>query len=99
MTIVTTIIGNLWLVLSNSSQHSVFEGALPRPQPLFLPITAVTLMLTVLAIYVPVLREIFHFGVPSGLELAVAVAAALGSWVLVEAVKLLAPVRRIAGAF
>ena len=99
MTIVTTIIGNLGLVLSNSSQHSVFESALPRPQPLFLPIAAATLTLILLAIYVPALREIFHFGVPSGLELAVASAAALGSWVLVEASKLLAPVRRIAGAF
>lgn len=99
MTILTTIIGNLGLVLSNSSQHSIFVGALPRPQPLFLPISAVTLTLIALAIYVPVLRHVFHFGVPSAIELAVAVAAALGSFLLVEAGKLLAPVRRIAGAF
>lgn len=99
MTIVTTIIGNLGLVLSNSSQHSVFAGALPRPQPLFLPIAAVTLTLIVLAIYVPALRQVFHFGVPSAVELVVAAAAGLGSFILVETGKLLAPVRRIAGAF
>jgi len=99
MTIVTTIIGNLGLVLSNSSQTSVFAGTLPRPQPLFLPIAAVTLTLIALAIYVPALRELFYFGVPSGGELVVAVAAALGAFILVEAGKLLAPVRRIAGAF
>ncbi len=99
MTILTTIIGNLGLVLSNSSQHSVFAGTLPRPQPLFLPIAAVTLTLIALAIYVPALRQVFHFAIPSGPELAVSVAAALGSFILVEAGKLLAPVRRIAGAF
>jgi Ca2+-transporting ATPase len=99
MMIVTTIIGNLGLVLSNSSQQSMFAGALPRPQPLFLPIAAVTLTLIVLAIYVPFLREMFKFGIPSGLELAVAFVAGLGSWVVVEAGKLVAPVRRIAGAF
>ena len=98
MTIVTTIIGNLGLVLSNSSQQSVFAGTLPRPQPLFLPIAAVTLTLIVLAIYVPALRQVFHFDIPSGLELAIAFAAGLGSFVLVEVGKLFAPVRRIAGA-
>lgn len=99
MTIVTTVIGNLGLVLNNSSQHSLFAGALPRPQPLFLPIAGATLTLIVLALYVPALREIFYFGLPSWIELAVAAAAALGAFVLVEAGKLLAPVRRIAGAF
>ncbi len=99
MTIVTTIIGNLGLVLSNSSQHSLFTGTLPRPQPLFVPIAGATLTLIVLALYVPALRGIFYFGLPSVIELAVAAAAALSAFVLVEAGKLLAPVRRIVGAF
>lgn len=99
MTILATIVGNLGLVLSNSRQHSIFAGASLRPQPLFLPIAAATLTLTALAIYVPALRGIFHFGVPSAPELAVAVAAGIGSFVVVELGKLLAPVRRIAGAF
>ena len=99
MAILTTIVANLGLVLSNSSQNSLLAGGSLRPQPLFLPISAATLTLTALAIYVPALREVFHFGVPSALELAVAVAAALGSFFAVEAGKLLAPVRRIAGAF
>ena len=100
MTLLTTIVGNLGLVLSNSSQHSIFEtGAQPRPQPLFLPIAGATLTMILLAIYVPGLRDIFHFGVPTPLQLLFAVAAALGSWLLVELAKLLPPIRRIAGAF
>lgn len=99
MAIATATIGDLVLVLTNSSQHSALDRwAWPRAQPLFLPIAAATLTLLLLAIAVPTLRQVFQFGVPDLGQFALVGAAGLLSWLLIEAVKLLPAVRRIAGA-
>lgn len=99
MALLTAVLGDLALVLANARQHSMFEQwRLPKPQPLFLPIAVLMIILLALAVGVPALREIFHFGVPSLAQLGVVVAVSVGSWVVLELMKLAPPVRRIAGA-
>ncbi|RYJ00560.1 MAG: cation-translocating P-type ATPase [Acetobacteraceae bacterium] len=99
MALLAAVLGDLALVLSNASQHSVFERwALPRPQPLFLPIAAATLALLTLAVAVPGLRQIFQFGVPSLAQIAVVAAVSGLAFMLIEGLKLLPRVRRVTGA-
>ncbi len=100
LTILTAVLGDLGMVLSNSSQHSVLEsGGSLRPQPLFLPIALVTVAFMLGGIYTPGLQAVFQFGPPEPVALAAALIAAVVAWGTIEIAKLLPPIRRIVGAF
>jgi len=99
MALLLAVLGDIVLVLANAGQHSLFERwRLPRPQPLFLPIAASILGLVALAIAVPGLRQVFQFGVPGPAQFALVAGAAVLTWLLLEALKLVPAIRRIAGA-
>jgi Ca2+-transporting ATPase len=94
LALLTAVLGNLALVLSNSGQRSLFERlALPQVPPLFMPVAAATILLMAAAIAVPGLREIFQFGLPSLSELALVVMTAAAIWLLLELLKLLPALR------
>jgi Ca2+-transporting ATPase len=99
MALMTAVLGDIALVLANAGQHSVFQRwTLPRPQPLFVPIAAATLVLLSLAIAIPPARQILQFGLPSFGQLTLAVSAGVLAWVVVELLKFSPRMRRIAGA-
>ncbi len=99
MALVTAVFGDIALVLANAGQHSVFQRwTLPRPQPFFVPIAAVTLTLLSLAIAIPPARQLLQFGLPSLGQFALVAGASVLSWVVLELLKLIPGIRRIAGA-
>ena len=100
MTIVTLIVGNLGLVLNNSSQRSVFlPGAGLRPPRWFWLIAGSALLVLAVGIGVPGLRGLFHFSPPDWVQLLIAAGMGLCSFVVIEGLKLIPAIRQIAGAY
>jgi hypothetical protein len=100
MTIITLIVGNLGLVLNNSSQRSVFlPGAGPRPPRWFWLIAVSALLVLAVGIGVPGLRGLFHFSPPDPGQLLIAAGMGLSSFVVIEGLKLIPAIRQIAGAY
>ena len=98
MTIVTTVTGNIALVRVNATH----DPALLRPgravQSSYWLIAAVAAAVVAAALLVPPLRELFHFGLPTPGQLAMAVGAGFAAAILADVLKFIPRVRRILGA-
>jgi Ca2+-transporting ATPase len=88
MAFVTLVLGNLGLVLTNRSTSAGVWQILTRPNRALALVAVITLTALVLSVSVPWLRGLFGFA-PLGLpRLAEAAAAALGSMVVNDVIKL-----------
>jgi Ca2+-transporting ATPase len=98
MTIVATVTGNLCLVRVDAF-HDLALSHIRRPvQQSYWVISGVAVAVVALALFIPQLRELFLFGLPTPLQLAIAIGAGLTAAALADLLKLVPAVRRIAGA-
>jgi len=89
LTFSTLVIGNLGLILVNRSwQHSIL-GTLDRRNPALWWVVGGAFGFLLLALYLPFLREVFHFAPVSPYQLALSFVAGLGSVLWFELFKLM----------
>ncbi|HEY0919293.1 cation-translocating P-type ATPase [Devosia sp.] len=98
MTIVATVAGNIALVRVNATHDPGLLLSGRAVQPTFWLIAAVAVAVVAAAVLVPQLRVLFQFGLPTLLQLALAIGAGLAAAVAADVLKLVPRVRRILGA-
>ena len=89
-TFAALVLANFGLIVVNRSFAASSARALLRPNPALQRIFAATLALLLAALYVPMLRTLFHFEALSLPLVALAVAVGLGTTLLLEGLKRLA---------
>ncbi len=85
----TMVLGDIGLIFTNRSHSAGWLAILRTRNDVLWAMTAVALAILGLVLGVPVLREAFHFSVPTAGEMGVAAAAALACMVLFEGLKAL----------
>ncbi len=88
LTFATLVIGNLGLILVNRSWRHTILGTLERRNPALWWVVGGASAFLLLALYLPFLREVFHFAPISPWQLALSLAAGLGSVLWFELFKL-----------
>jgi len=81
------VVSNFGLIAANRSFQPALAGAWARPNPAFWRILAATAALLGLALLVPPVRELFHFGPASPALIASAIGVGLGVFVVLELLK------------
>lgn len=85
----TLVIANLGLILTNRSWSSLIPACLGRPNPALWWVLAGAAAFLGLVLYVPFLRDLFHFEYPSPRDLLLCLAAGVSSILWFEGFKLL----------
>ncbi|CAG0999511.1 partial Calcium-transporting ATPase, partial [Burkholderiales bacterium] len=88
LTFATLVIGNLGLILVNRSWRHTILGTLDRRNPALWWVVGGAFTFLLLALYLPFLREVFHFAPITLWQLALSLAAGLGSVLWFELFKL-----------
>ncbi len=83
----TVVIANLFLILGNRSALRNTLSMLREPNAALWWVVGGTVLFLALAIWLPMLRAIFHFAAPSPRALLFALAAGVGTMPLVDALK------------
>jgi P-type Ca2+ transporter type 2C len=83
----TLVLGNFALILFTRSSSISLAAALLRPNPALWGVFAVASALLALAVFVPTIRGLFHFGVMHADDIAAAAGAAILVLVLLEVAK------------
>ncbi len=89
LTFATLVIGNLGLILVNRSWRHTILGTLDRRNPALWWVVGGAFTFLLLALYLPFLREVFHFAPITLWQLALSLAAGLGSVLWFELFKLM----------
>jgi Ca2+-transporting ATPase len=83
------VVGNLLLILGNRSQAQSAIAMLRKPNSALWWVVGGTALFLALALLVPGLRDLFHFGQPSAAAVALGLAAGLATAPWLEALRLL----------
>jgi P-type Ca2+ transporter type 2C len=86
---ITIVFCNLLLIITNLSHNAHFIQILKNKNPALFTVLASTLTGLFGVIYVPVLRNLFHFTIPSGKNILMSLSVALVSIVWFEGFKIL----------
>ncbi len=89
LTFSTLVVANLMLILANRSWTRIILATLRVPNAALWWVVAGTVAVLALVIYVPFLRSLFRFSVLHPLDIAICLAAGIGSLLWFEAWKLL----------
>ena len=81
------VVSNFGLIAVNRSFSGSLREALTRPNSALLRIFLVTSGLLAVALYTPMLRELFHFAPPRPAQLAMAIGVGIGVSVLLAGIK------------
>jgi P-type Ca2+ transporter type 2C len=89
MAFTTLVIANLGLILTNRSRSRPILATMRTSNAALWWVVGGTSFLLILVLFVPVLRDLFAFSLPSPLELLWCLAAGIASLLWLEAVKIL----------
>jgi Ca2+-transporting ATPase len=90
----TLIIANLCLILANRSWTRSMFASFSSPNPALLWVLGSAVVFLGLVVYVPGLRDVFHFAAMSAIDLAIAIGAGMVSVAWFEVLKLVSRRRR-----
>jgi Ca2+-transporting ATPase len=78
LTFSAMIVGDIWLIFINRSWSASARAALMRPNPALWLVVGCALLMLGLALFLPVMRTLFHFGTPAPSHLLFTMAAVSG---------------------